>query len=436
MSSTLTLIIHGTFANEAQWWQLGGDSFADRLERELESRGEAGTVWQPVLDAGMTYKEFSWTGENTHTARVDGARKLAKNLDELAGRLGNTAKDPLSVRLVGHSHGGNVVLESLGRLSQRVAPKKVVLLGTPLLRVMPAWRTGRLLLGGLLTGLTFLAATLAPVALVALLIVGAVPELRGHLPVVLLGFAALPAVPLFASAIFGILSIAMDAAWWLVAWPIWGVRGRWRFQAYGPSPRKVVERLEGARVTAFNSPMDEAGLGLTICSAPHRLVSRKLPSFIQGSFVEGLLLGPIVELPEIILERLAFGCTWWQLFFADFSVSEEPDRSYPEWAFRRPDKVTADLVAQRLEMAAHLEMTADRREAERIDHELGRIHSSVKQTRRDLEALRKGSGPWDLERRLKDVNDFIKDGIELRHSLYYENPRITARIADALTSAQ
>ena len=61
-----------------------------------------------------------------------------------ADRGGATAQDPLIVNFVAHSHGGNVVLEALRRLNENVKVNKVVMLGTPLIKVKPAFRIARI----------------------------------------------------------------------------------------------------------------------------------------------------------------------------------------------------------------------------------------------------------------------------------------------------
>lgn len=62
MNKTVTLVIHGTFANQSKWWRLGNErhlTFADRLENELSRKGLVDTVWKPALEAGFDYSSFS-----------------------------------------------------------------------------------------------------------------------------------------------------------------------------------------------------------------------------------------------------------------------------------------------------------------------------------------------------------------------------------------
>ena len=116
MNKTVTLVIHGTFAGQATWWRLGGEghaTFADRLEGQLSRRGLSGTVWKPALVEDLDYPSFSWSGLNRHRERMRGARRLCSSLNELAQRVRATASAPLTVNVVAHSHGGNVVLEAI-----------------------------------------------------------------------------------------------------------------------------------------------------------------------------------------------------------------------------------------------------------------------------------------------------------------------------------
>ena len=140
---TVTIIVHGTFAKTESWWRTGASAkvpFADNLELALARRGLKNTVWQPVLDQGFSFEDFSWTGENRHKDRVKGAKHFSRKLGELAKKMGATADQPLSLNLVSHSHGGNVCLEILRYLPKTVRLNKFVTLGTPLIVAKPAAR--------------------------------------------------------------------------------------------------------------------------------------------------------------------------------------------------------------------------------------------------------------------------------------------------------
>jgi len=135
------LLIHGTFANssdkeEGDWWTPGSD-FCRDLDEKLRTRGSAARCWEhlnrtsraKVTRDPSRRLPFAWCGENSEKARREAGRALA-------GRLRALEQDPRIVRyhLVGHSHGGNVILNALDELTTR--PQKlgqVITLGTPVL---------------------------------------------------------------------------------------------------------------------------------------------------------------------------------------------------------------------------------------------------------------------------------------------------------------
>lgn len=156
--NTVTLLIHGTFASDSEWWRFGegaDDSFADRLVQELAQRGMPGTVWHPALAAGLDYASFAWSGRNRHRDRIDGARRLSASINDLADRLGATATKPLTLNCVAHSHGGNVLLEALRAVRSNVRLGRMALLGTPLITAKPSFRLGRFVLSTVLLSLLF-----------------------------------------------------------------------------------------------------------------------------------------------------------------------------------------------------------------------------------------------------------------------------------------
>src|SRR3989338_1486939 len=105
-------IAHGTFNPPApageppHWYQPGGQfavALAQALERLSPEWKEA--VWRstPALPDGF----FHWSGANTHTDRTDAARRLSEAM------LSIWDDDPQArLHLIGHSHGGNVILKA------------------------------------------------------------------------------------------------------------------------------------------------------------------------------------------------------------------------------------------------------------------------------------------------------------------------------------
>lgn len=105
--------IHGT--NDAHpegrgplWWQ-SGSAFESQLLSELAQRGVGGVEIIP----------HHWSGANSDADRLAAARALAKRIDA-------AARQSRPVALLGHSHGGNIIMEAVtqgrtGRLVRRIA---------------------------------------------------------------------------------------------------------------------------------------------------------------------------------------------------------------------------------------------------------------------------------------------------------------------------
>lgn len=92
----LWIIIHGTFARGASWYNPGGD------------------FWQAIrgsLHPQELLFSFSWSGENTHAARMQGAKELISYIKHIA------RPDDLIV-LVGHSHGANVAILAANEITE------------------------------------------------------------------------------------------------------------------------------------------------------------------------------------------------------------------------------------------------------------------------------------------------------------------------------
>lgn len=112
------IIVHGTFNAPTEggpplWYQPGG-AFAKKLQAELTKRNPEfkGAVWRGWPDGKGEADEkprfIHWSGANTHPARVEAGKSLCVTM------LNILAQDPNArLHLVGHSHGGNVVLKAL-----------------------------------------------------------------------------------------------------------------------------------------------------------------------------------------------------------------------------------------------------------------------------------------------------------------------------------
>jgi len=101
-----SLLVHGTFATNAAWWQPGGDFHTYLLQQVL-----------PDLYAGSD--RFDWSGGYSDAARLIAASDLQSWL------ANHNEKNPL---LMGHSHGANVIslATQLG-----VGTREAVLLSCP-----------------------------------------------------------------------------------------------------------------------------------------------------------------------------------------------------------------------------------------------------------------------------------------------------------------
>src|SRR4026209_3010726 len=98
----IVFIIHGS--NAHTWW------------RRLANRGYP--WWRrwslfscevrPAFAGVCEIREFCWSGENTHEARIRAGADLAQTIEKEATRR--------KVHLVGHSHGGNVALVATNHL--------------------------------------------------------------------------------------------------------------------------------------------------------------------------------------------------------------------------------------------------------------------------------------------------------------------------------
>ena len=178
------LIVHGTFnppgapTDPPKWYQPGGE-FARALAQALKAIdpawGEA--VWR--VPPGQPAAFFAWSGANTHAARVAAAAQLSQKIRDIV-YYDRQAR----IHLIGHSHGGNVILKAL-ELDRGVSVDhlgRLVFLGTPffhkrwrrskaqlrqrqaVLQTLDAgWRLGlRLLLGAGFVALLGLAACYLP----------------------------------------------------------------------------------------------------------------------------------------------------------------------------------------------------------------------------------------------------------------------------------
>ncbi len=103
---TLTIIVHGTWANDETWWQWGFEfpTYIDQETKDVYKGGEP----------------FKWRGGNNHKDRKEGGEAL----------LGWVQRHPAEkLRVLAHSHGGNVLFfaSQLG-----LSIHTLILMGTPI----------------------------------------------------------------------------------------------------------------------------------------------------------------------------------------------------------------------------------------------------------------------------------------------------------------
>lgn len=435
MTKTVTLVIHGTFASHATWWRLGGDgatTFADRLEAELSRHGLAGTVWKPALAEGFDYASFSWSGLNRHRDRLHGARRLSDSLNTLAQRSQATAEAPLTVNLVAHSHGGNVVLEALRHLTPNVRIGRVVLLGTPLVTVKPAFRVARFVLATILAALLFLFLMFMLIELGSYVFTGHALEAerlveRGGEFVREtssdgLGWWVIPTLVAY-GWVFWLLGNLLDVAWRVVCRvfePIAWLRGRSRSLVYGPAPRRLAAILDGQPVLLLTTRNDEADLLLQVGSGPARLYTEYVATkfSLVGRAFEFIFLRPFVfgvflKLSELFLEVLSLGMSVWRASLQDFEVAPLAQRPY----------YPAHLLVQEALDVRPKAVTSKSSSADPAAQAEHRTASGA--------LLSRG-----LTFSLQEVTEELTRQIQLRHSTYYEDDTVTARVAAFLTGAE
>jgi len=106
-------VVHGTFAQEQDWYQWGGDFY---------------TTFLAQSGPNVKVHPFRWSGRCSHLHRVMAARELASFI-----RLLCNPHD--TITLIGHSHGGNVCIMAVNELVKHYPDyyiKTIFSLGTPI----------------------------------------------------------------------------------------------------------------------------------------------------------------------------------------------------------------------------------------------------------------------------------------------------------------
>lgn len=113
---TVVTLVHGTWARSAEWTLPGSD-----LCRAIDHS----------FPLGLLFVRFIWSGRNSISARSSASVALESKLEELVARYPNAEHF-----LIGHSHGGSVLL---GSLKPNLAAKisGIICLATPILIGQP-----------------------------------------------------------------------------------------------------------------------------------------------------------------------------------------------------------------------------------------------------------------------------------------------------------
>ena len=342
----ITVLVHGTFANPGYgkdrdtlsdhdrsrplWWRPStvgvSPTPADRLNSKL---GRPYKVWDHRLHEGKSYEHLGeWSGLNTHEARLEAGTNLAAQLEEVATNedLGGTKGEPLFVNYVAHSHGGNVVLESLKHHSadSLIKPRQIVMLGTPLtwrftdMRFVYLMVVGAVvaltLSGGLFTNFGSQSTVLAPTSVWSL-----VARLATT-------FVLFPILLWFAYGV--IVTLRTFSRRHLPGRP-----------AYGPMPDQLVEQLNHRTPVLMISDQDEADLMMSLGAAPIKAYQALLvgrPAIRGAGFWKSLLILPyrviefvylrpivyviIVPLVEVLLEMFGLGFPFRSVMVGNFEM--------------------------------------------------------------------------------------------------------------------
>jgi hypothetical protein len=129
------IIVHGTFAGpkpEKRCWHQPGDGdpigFIAKLNLALQKRGSAARCWAHCSQGDHG---FHWSGKNSWVDREQAAAELADYVTKLQ-------KEGWRCHIVAHSHGGNVLVDALPKITRAEASASlgnVVTLGTPFMDV-------------------------------------------------------------------------------------------------------------------------------------------------------------------------------------------------------------------------------------------------------------------------------------------------------------
>ena len=133
------IIVHGTWATpdpvKRRWYEqadgrAGAESFTVKLDAALQQRGSPARCWEHCSESEPI---FRWSGDNAWIARTGAAAALADYVAKLQQK-------GWRCHIVAHSHGGNVVMESLPAIVAQTNETEplgtIVTLGSPFMDTM------------------------------------------------------------------------------------------------------------------------------------------------------------------------------------------------------------------------------------------------------------------------------------------------------------
>ena len=113
--SHFVILVHGTWARNAQWTQQGS------AVRECIT---------DTLGSNVQFRKFMWSGRNRFGARSKAAMDLATLIEQTSKTF-----PTVPVLIISHSHGGQVALQAISRLPQTCQVNALIFLSTPFLVV-------------------------------------------------------------------------------------------------------------------------------------------------------------------------------------------------------------------------------------------------------------------------------------------------------------
>jgi hypothetical protein len=138
----VTIWVHGTTSNPLFQYFHAGPRGLHRMSDlgPLYNIRNAGKVLEQQDAYGFSYGHcylFSWSGKLSFEAREQAARELYKELRTLVAAYKELCKCPPSIRIIAHSHGGNVVLNmaKLHDTQNNFCVDELTLLGCPVQHV-------------------------------------------------------------------------------------------------------------------------------------------------------------------------------------------------------------------------------------------------------------------------------------------------------------